>query len=481
MMTIKRLDLKKGFLIVSVAALVSCGWYSRCLGSEGGAGNQAPLEISVERLLGPDFESTVPIPVTLTLQDGDYLLYRGGRPYFVKGVGGRNHMNIAAEAGANSIRTWGSHDAGGLLDHAQSYGMTVMLGIWLSHKPLDYLDEDYKSRKIQEVQRLLDNHKNHPALLMWSLGNEINLQGADTPAAWQFVHELSYMIKSQDPHHPVITVIAYDDSTLNNIARYAPDLDAVGINAYGALSGVRAMIDRTAYDGPYIITEWGVDGHWEAERTAWGRPIEPTSEQKAEYHLQRYAQNILANSDRCIGSYVFLWGQKQERTPTWYSMFIENLPGLDTPIASCPSVDVMRYNWSGTWPSNRAPKVDRITINDRVAAGDVRLTPGETIVARVAASDPDNDGLSYVWEVMAEPSILGIGGSDEPRPGALGDVLQGSLPELSLLAPQRAGEYRLFVYVLDRNGHVGTANIPFQVDQSQISDIAVGQSGFSDG
>jgi hypothetical protein len=161
-------------------------------------------------------------------------------------------------------------------------------------------------------------------------------------------------------------------------------------------------------------------------------------------------------------------------------MFIEDLPGLDVPSASCPTVDVMRFNWSGDWPSNRAPSVGRVTINEIEAAGDVRLTPGEPILARVAAADPENDGLSYVWELMEEPLILSIGGSQEPRPGALGHVVQGILPELSLLAPDRTGEYRLFVYVLDRNGHVGTANIPFQVDQLQTQEINSGQAEPSD-
>ncbi len=359
--------------------------------------------------------------------------------------------------------------------------MTVTLGIWLSHQPSDYLDNAYRSSISRDIQHLLDEYKNHPALLMWSLGNEINLLDANTPEAWQFVNRMARMIKEQDPHHPVITVIAFDDVTLNNVARHAPDLDAVGINAYGALSGVRAMIDRSAYDGPYIITEWGVDGHWEAEKTTWGRPIEPTSDEKADFHLQRYAQDILANSDKCLGSYVFLWGQKQERTPTWYSMFIEDLPGLDVPGVSCPTVDVMRFNWSGCWPSNRAPRVDRVTINEIEAAGDVRLAPGEPILARVAATDPENDGLSYVWELMEEPTVLSIGGSPESRPGALGSIVQGILPELNLLAPDRTGEYRLFVYVLDRNGHVGTANIPFQVDQSPARDVEHGQASPSDG
>jgi hypothetical protein len=114
-------------------------------------------------------------------------------------------------------------------------------------------------------------------------------------------------------------------------------------------------------------------------------------------------------------------------------------------------------------------------------AGDVRLAPGEPILARVAATDPENDGLSYVWELMEEPTVLSIGGSPESRPGALGSIVQGILPELNLLAPDRTGEYRLFVYVLDRNGHVGTANIPFQVDQSPARDVEHGQASPSDG
>ncbi|MCB2147503.1 MAG: hypothetical protein KQI81_13590 [Deltaproteobacteria bacterium] len=460
-MIFMRLVPKKQFLsaIFGLSLLISWGIGSPCRASDPGTTNPSGLALPIQ-MNAPDS----PVPVTIQKVNGAYRIYRGGQPYFIKGVGGRQHLGLAAEAGANSVRTWGPNDAGELLEHARGYGMTVTLGIWLSHVASDYLDPAYKTRKIEEVQQLLELHKNHPALLMWALGNEINLEGADTPEAWEFVNELACQIKSQDPHHPVITVISYDEDTPNNLAAYAPDLDAVGINAYASLSSVRIMIEDSDFEGPYLITEWGVDGHWEAKRTVWGRPIEPTSEQKVDFHLRRYEQNILANSDRCIGSYVFLWGQKQERTPTWYSMFIEKLPGIDLPVAACATVDAMRFNWSGDWPSNRAPKVVRITINNRIASGDVTLTPGESFIARVAAADPDKDGLRFVWELMEEPTELGIGGSYEPRPGALDVVIDGSLPELSLLAPQKAGEYRLFVYVLDQNGHVGTANFPFQVD-----------------
>ncbi|WP_246804116.1 glycoside hydrolase family 2 TIM barrel-domain containing protein [Desulfosarcina cetonica] len=330
----------------------------------------------------------------------------------------------------------------------------------------DYRDPAYRQRKRDDLSRLLAAHRNHPALLMWALGNEINLQGADTPEAWRFVDELAQLIKRRDPHHPVISVIASGRQALENIAAYAPTLDAVGINAYGTLSDVRAMIDTTAYQGPYIVTEWGVNGHWEVRRTDWGRPIEPASAKKVEYHIKRYRENILSNRDRCIGSYVFLWGQKQERTPTWYSMFIENLPGDDPLAVACPTVDAMHFNWSGLWPANRAPFVAAMTINDTTADSDITLMPGEAFVARVAAADPDNDNLRYVWELMTEPSVLGRGGSYEPRPDVLENITDGKRPMLELSAPAQSGEYRLFVYVLDENGHVGTANVPFAVSPS---------------
>jgi hypothetical protein len=400
-----------------------------------------------------------------------FQIFRENKPYYIKGIGGRRYLETAVAAGANSIRTWDPRDAGELLDRAQGLRMTVMVGIWLSQHASDYADPYYKAGRIEEVRRLVEAYKDHPALLIWSLGNEINLLGGDTREAWLFIDQLALMIKELDPNHPVITVIAYRESTLNAISAYAPHLDAVGINAYGALAALRDMVDRSFYRGPYIVTEWGVDGHWEATLTSWGRPIEPTSARKEEFHLLRYDRDILANSDRCIGSYVFLWGWKQERTPTWYSMFLrENLEALTGPV-SFAAVDAMHFNWSGTWPLNRAPEVRHMLINDVSAENNIVLPPGEPIISRVEASDPDNDTLSYIWELLEEPTALGVGGSYEARPRTLAGAKEDGAPEISLRAPDTPGQYRLFVYVLDNRGHAGTANIPFRVSVPQDDKI----------
>jgi hypothetical protein len=65
----------------------------------------------------------------------------------------------------------------------------------------------------------------------------------------------------------------------------------------------------------------------------------------------RARNDVLARFDgQLIGSYAFLWGQKQERTPTWFGLLTE--AGEET-----ETVDVMHYIWTGSWPEIRTPRV----------------------------------------------------------------------------------------------------------------------------
>lgn len=392
-----------------------------------------------------------------------FQLFRNGRPYPIKGIGGTEDLETAARLGANSIRTWSAQHLGTVLERADRCGMSVLAGIWLSHDPAHYRSDAYKDRKTREVLQLVDAHRGHPALLMWALGNEVNLGGADTPAAWRFIDELAAHIHRVDPDHPVISVIAWKPATLDRIAAWAPRLDAVGINAYGALPDVRTKVEATVYRGPYLITEWGVTGHWEAHRTSWGRPIEPASAAKAAM-VRAYYRHIADNADRCLGSYVFLWGQKQERTPTWYSMLIRGLPDTGAAPMYCPTVDAMAYNWSGDSPANPAPAVTGLRLNGLDARGDPTLTPGQMIRAEVDAAGNAAERLAFVWEVLEEPAVLSTGGAHEPHPPAFGRRVQSRDPIFSLRAPATPGAYRLFVYVVGTSRGVGTANIPFLVE-----------------
>jgi hypothetical protein len=399
--------------------------------------------------------------VTIVKNGTTFTLLRDGVPYYIKGIGGQTRLELAQQYGGNSTRTYSSANAGRTLDTVRSRGITLLLGIDLSKAPGDYANETYKTNKRTEVSNLLASYKDHPALLMWALGNEIN-GGADVQAAWAFVNELAGMIHQQDPHHPVMTVLAGSAAAvINNVALWAPQVDVLGINAYAAVTNVDAEVKSARFPGPYVITEFGPTGHWEVPNTAWMRPFEQTSAEKAQVYQGRY-DAIFSHRDRALGSYVFLWGQKQERTPTWYSMFLERLTDLGLNQETCPTIDAMIYKWSGAWPVNRAPNVTALTLNGLPATANVTLTTGQAIEAHATATEPESDPMTFIWELLAEPVVVGTGGAQEPRPARISQATSTNAT-VTMMAPAAAGQYRLFVYVLDGQGHAGTANLPFLV------------------
>ncbi|HVY26476.1 MAG TPA: hypothetical protein VHB79_07970 [Polyangiaceae bacterium] len=400
--------------------------------------------------------------VKVMKNNGTFSLTRDGAPYYIKGIAGGSNLALAQQYGVNSTRTFGSDGIAGILDDAKSHCMTVLLGIGLSQKPEDYSNADFTNGKRAEVTSLLATIKDHPALLMWALGNEINL-GADNQTAWTFVNELASLIHQQDSNHPVISVLAGANVTaINHIVQWAPSIDAIGINSYAGVVGTNGQVDKSNFAGPIVITEWGPTGHWECPNTSWGRPIEETSGAKGRVYKTRY--DSFAHTGRILGDYVFLWGQKIERTPTWYGMFLETNADLGLNGESLPTVDTMASAWSGTTVANRAPDVTALELSGQEASANVVVGAGQQVQAQVTVTEPDGDTLSYVWEVLEDPAQPDLKGAPEPREPRVGSPQKGTMPSITITAPSQAGQYRLLVYVLDGKGHAGTANIPFRVN-----------------
>ena len=84
-----------------------------------------------------------------------------------------------------------------------------------------------------------------------------------------------------------------------------------------------------------------------------------------------------------LGSFAFYWGQKQERTYTWFSLALES--GLLTEAA-----DALTYKWTGSWPSNRAPHLTAVTVNGALPASSLAVAPSARLCLR-GRLDPDGD------------------------------------------------------------------------------------------
>lgn len=389
-----------------------------------------------------------------------------GEASYIKGVGGTNRLDVASASGANACRTWGGDvkSVKRTSELAAKHGMRVMQGIWLPKELEKYSDEKFKNEMLKTCCELAETFKDDPNILCWGIGNEIELSGSNSGVVWGFVEELAAAMKAIDKRHLVATVIAHNKSALDSIARYAPSLDIVGINSYGSIFQVKDMVAESDYKGPYMITEWGPTGWWETSSTTWKAPIEQTSEQKRQVYEERYNKAILGD-ERCLGSFVFLWGQKEERTPTWFSMFVEGrVNGLPLKGEKTPMVEAMQRVWSGEEPAQTAPVVTGIKVDGKSPNESPTLQKGKAFRVEVAATDREGDNMTYIWEVLYEATKLGFGGSYEPRPDRYGEVFTTSEPSAEITINEE-GNFRVYAYVADGTGFVSTVNSPVQVQK----------------
>lgn len=407
-----------------------------------------------------------PVKVEVKKGPDGFYLERGGEPYYINGAGGHDHIDEMIGLGANSIRTWSLEDAEEILDMAQENGLTVMMGLWVQHERhgFDYDNEEAVAEQLAKFTEAVQRLKDHPALLLWGIGNEVDLFYSNTKV-WDAIQDIAAMIHKTDPNHPTSTVTAGLDSTEAYLIRTRiPDLDIYGINTYGDIGKIPGDIRKFGWEGPYMITEWGPTGHWEVPKTEWGAPVEQTSTQKSASYRQRFNDYIKADRAKCIGSYVFLWGQKQETTSTWYGLFTEN--GNPT-----EPLDELYRAWRGAEPPNSSPAILDFKIDGKTALDNIYIKAGDKLPASVEYKEPDGEKVKVRWFVYSESTAQSAGGDFEnailPELGAVKHRKENSA---TLVAPSEEGAYRLFVFIQDPGKRTAYANIPFYVIPRLSSD-----------
>ena len=441
--------MKNAYLYL-LAALAACS------SNGGGQGDTPPIPDDPDAAGGS--------VVTLEQRGGRWTLVRNGTPYTPHGAGlGGGDLAALAAHGGNSYRTWGIGsdiaDARRRLDEAQTEGLTVALCVDVGKERhgFEYDDEIAVAAQLDATAR-----RGHGA------------QGS--PGAAGLGHRQRTESRVPEPEG-----LRCDQRHLEDDARgrrQSSDDDG----ARGVQRGTRRPHRHTC-TGPRLrqhpvlrcVAPSAADtrrhrlgqtdpgdrvGYRRALGDAddrLGAPIELDSSAKADFYLESYEAAIATLPGQVLGSYAFMWGQKQERTPTWYGMFLAD--GSET-----EAVDVMHYIWTGAWPANRTPRVASLLLDSRGAGQDVTLAPGAEVSAGIEASDPDGDPLAYEWVLMRESSATSTGGDAEEVPEAFPAlVTNAGGGSAAVTAPDEPGAYRLFVYIRDGNGNAAHANLPFLV------------------
>lgn len=418
------------------------------------------------------FQQHKPSYVSIKKQGDKYRFYVNGKPFIVKGVGldfdAGNNFKALKEAGGNTFRTWRTRDAEQELDSAAKYDLMVAMGLDIKKElhDFDYNDEKPVAKQLEQMKKIVAKYKDHPNLLCWIAGNELNLLfdrngklKPVNPKVYEALADLVDYIHKIDPNHPVtFTFAGIMKAHIQPALARCPQIDFLSFQVYGGLATLQEQIEKAGVTRPYMVTEFGPMGHWEVPVTSWKREIEESSSAKARGIAERIQKGFTSNnSGLCLGGFAFIWGQKQERTPTWYGMFCKSGEATAT-------VDELTRFWTGSYPANRAPRVDSVKLNNKRATDHVYVKPGKEYNARVWASEPEQDPLTYKWVIMKEVMKKSKGGEKEIEPDTIDfKVTFEKDGVLSFITPPKKGEYRLLVYVYDGKGKAGTANIPFYV------------------
>ena len=436
--------------------------------------------------------AAAPHVVRVTGAPGDWHLSVDGKPFIARGAGGGGSKAILASLGANSFRTWGSDEMMAELDEGERNGLLVTLGHWLhSTEYFTYEDREKNEEQTRKILERVRIGKDHPALLMWAIGNEMESHRPHSRALWAYIDDLARRIKEIDPNHPVMTVLveAWPEK-MALIEELCPHLDLVGINSYAGAPSLPQRLRDCGFTKPYMVTEFGPPLHSD-HNADWigvadfGSPYELSSTQKVGWYLRTAALPDGAEKGRCLGTYAFTWGYKVEATPTWFGLQLPDETLTEAAIA------LSEKNWGGH-PANHAPTLTPIseiykakvaaareagkTADEIAALADVwpamalsteKPAEGATATARVSASDPDGDALEYVWSLLPECSEYGLNGTGISLPAPIdGAIVAGQgTPEATVKLPG-GGKFRLFCHIYDlggngrRKGTVAYANRP---------------------
>lgn len=389
----------------------------------------------------------VPVEVTKT-DDGGFQLMRGGAPYEVRGAGFHAHLDVLVAAGGNSIRTWGvGPETRALLDEAWDKDVSVALGLWLGHVEhgFDYGDEDAVAEQLARLEREVLEYRDHPALLVWGVGNEVELEGGDDVRIWRAIEDAAKMVKRHDPHHPTMAVTAeIGAANEKRLRELCPSIDIWGINSYGGAPSLPKRLDERGFDGPFMLTEYGGLGDWEGHKHPWGAAHEQTSAEKAAG--LRSAYEMVRDDRRGIGSYAFLWGEGDSPTDTWFALF--GPTGI-----RYEGIDTLRELWGGPAPKNRAPTATKLETN----FDGKTVPPRAPLDATLLATDPDGDALTVDW-VLHRDAKRGSGSGPAVRCERGGGGWSGN-------APAMPGAYRVLAVARDDAGGAAHASARFVVER----------------
>ncbi len=213
-------------------------------------------------------------------------------PYYIKGIcyhpveigeTTRNFkqldkdLTLMREAGINTIRVYQPIDNKEVLDKIHNAGIKLIIGIGYNQDGnFDILTGTYLD--------YIEKYKNHPAILIWELGNEYNYHpewfGGDIQNWYNAINSASKAIKQIDSNHLVST--AHGEMPSRELIAALTDLDIWGLNIYRWDQPQTVFQEwKSLTDKPVYLSESGADSYMKISKAGFEEGVNQNAQAKA--------------------------------------------------------------------------------------------------------------------------------------------------------------------------------------------------------
>jgi len=200
------------------------------------------------------------------------------------------------EMGCDAIRTSHNMPSQMQMEICDSLGMMVMaesFDMWIYPKCRNGYARFFKEWSTRDIENLLLANRNHPSIIMWSIGNEIPEQNSEEGA--EIAESLQDLCHRLDPTRPVTQGMDRAEEALKN--GFAQVMDVPGFNyrvhkyqknleqlPQGFLLGsetASTVSSRGVYKFPVEVTD-------NSQYASWAPTYDPTAIQKADGQCSSY-------------------------------------------------------------------------------------------------------------------------------------------------------------------------------------------------
>ena len=225
--------------------------------------------------------------------------------------------------GCDAIRTSHNMPSTWQMEICDSLGMMVMaesFDMWIYPKCKNGYARFFREWAAKDITNLILNHRNHPSIVMWSIGNEIPEQWSEEGR--QLSIRLQGLCHSLDPTRPVTQGMDNAEKALNS--GFAQAMEVPGFNyrvhkyennikqlPHGFLLGsetASTVSSRGVYKFPVQVTD-------NSQFASWSPHYDPTALSKADgqcssYDVEYCAWSNLPDDDwRCQDDYPWVIGE----------------------------------------------------------------------------------------------------------------------------------------------------------------------------